>query len=159
MFGNLFGTRNFTGWHMTGLLVAFFAVIITANFIMAWQAIHAWPGLVVKNSYVASQEFDEKTAERRAQIALGWTAETAYQDGVLTASLKDSYGNALSGADVTMHLSRPVTDTADLDLKLSARDIGVYEAQYQLDGGRWDMTLTVRHRDKTWTQPIRMEID
>lgn len=159
MFGNFFGTRNFTGRHMAGFMVTFFAVIIAVNVFMTWQAVHAWPGLVVKNSYVASQEFNEKTAARRAQIALGWTAEMAYQDGALTAALQDGYGNAMTDADVTVHLSRPVTDSADLDLPLTARDVGLYGADYTLAAGRWDLTLTVIHDGQTWTRPIRMDID
>lgn len=159
MFGNLFGTRKFTGWHMAGLMGLFFGTIITVNIIMTWQAINAWPGLVVKNSYVASQEFNEKTAERRAQIALGWTAETTYRDGILQTTLHDGYGNPLDGAEVTAHLNRPVTEASDLDASLTARDVGVYGADTQLGSGLWDVTLTVTHEGQTWTRPLRMEID
>jgi nitrogen fixation protein FixH len=35
------------------------------NLLMAYQAISTFPGLEVKNSYVASQKFDERNARKR----------------------------------------------------------------------------------------------
>src|SRR5690606_31679205 len=59
----------FTGWHMFGAMVLFFGVIISVNLYMAWQATHTWSGLVVKNTYIASQEFNGKVAEAKALAA------------------------------------------------------------------------------------------
>ena len=50
--------------------VAAFGVIIGVNLVLALSAVRTFPGLEVKNSYVASQTFDER---RAAQEALGWT--------------------------------------------------------------------------------------
>ena len=61
--------REITGRHVLLGMVGAFGVIITVNVVMAWQAVSTFPGLEVKNSYVASQTFD---AERKAQLALGW---------------------------------------------------------------------------------------
>ncbi|WP_370272721.1 FixH family protein, partial [Pseudooceanicola nitratireducens] len=58
------------GWHVLAGFTAAFGIIITVNLVMATQAIRTFPGLEVKNSYVASQEFDDRRAE---QQALGWT--------------------------------------------------------------------------------------
>lgn len=52
------GKWRFTGYHMIACVVSFFAVIIFANVTMAWFASSSWTGLVVKNSYVASQQFN-----------------------------------------------------------------------------------------------------
>jgi nitrogen fixation protein FixH len=61
--------RKLKGWHVfTGFTMAF-GVIIVVNLTLAFQAVHTFPGLEVKNSYVASQTFD---ADRDAQVALGW---------------------------------------------------------------------------------------
>ena len=48
-------TRKFTGWHMTAILVGFFAIVISVNLFMARAAIGSFGGVVVDNSYVASQ--------------------------------------------------------------------------------------------------------
>lgn len=61
--------KQITGWHVFGAFALAFAVIISVNMTLAVQAVRTFPGLEVKNSYVASQSFD---AERRAQIALNW---------------------------------------------------------------------------------------
>ena len=51
-------TRQIKGWHvLTGFGVAF-GVIIAVNLTLAYQAVATFPGLEVKNSYVASQSFD-----------------------------------------------------------------------------------------------------
>ncbi len=61
--------RELKGWHVfTGFAMAF-GVIISVNLTLAYQAVHTFPGLEVKNSYVASQSFD---SDRDAQLALGW---------------------------------------------------------------------------------------
>ena len=65
----------FTGWHMLLVMCLFFGTIISVNFYMAWQATHTWSGLVVKNTYIASQEFNGKVAEARALAATGVAGE------------------------------------------------------------------------------------
>ena len=65
------GEWTFTGRHMLLVMVAFFGVTITVNLVLAFFATSSWTGLIVKNSYVASQEYNEKLAEARAQDALG----------------------------------------------------------------------------------------
>lgn len=47
----------FNGRHMTAILVAFFAVVIAVNVLMARFIICTFGGVVVENSYVASQHF------------------------------------------------------------------------------------------------------
>jgi len=62
-------TREIKGWHvLTGFIMAF-GVIIAVNLTLAYQAVKTFPGLEVKNSYVASQVFDVEKAD---QLALGW---------------------------------------------------------------------------------------
>lgn len=61
--------KKITGWHVFGVFALAFGVIISVNMILAVQAVRTFPGLEVKNSYVASQTFD---VERAAQEALEW---------------------------------------------------------------------------------------
>ena len=65
-------TRPFTGRHMAIIIISFFAVIIAVNLTMAYFARSSWTGLVVKNSYVASQSFNRDAEIARQQQALGW---------------------------------------------------------------------------------------
>ena len=69
--------RKFTGWHMTGILVAFFGVVVTVNIVMARAAIGTFGGTVVENSYVASQKFNGWLDQAKAQDKMGWTVDAS----------------------------------------------------------------------------------
>ena len=60
----------FSGRHMLLTMLAFFGVIIGVNLTMAWFARSSWTGLVVENSYVASQEFNAKMEARIKEYGL-----------------------------------------------------------------------------------------
>lgn len=68
------------GWHVFAVFAAAFAVIISVNLTLAYNAVRTFPGLEVKNSYVASQSFD---ADRAAQEALSWDVSAQVQNGTL----------------------------------------------------------------------------
>ena len=60
--------RRFTGYHMAAILVAFFGVIIAVNMVMATLATRTFGGVVVENSYVASQEFNGWLKDARVDL-------------------------------------------------------------------------------------------
>lgn len=84
----MFG-KPLTGWHVLAIFCTGFAVIIAVNLTLAFNAVATFPGLEVKNSYVASQSFD---ADRAAQEALGWDVSTTLSDGVLTLRFDGDHG-------------------------------------------------------------------
>ena len=47
-----------TGKHVAMIFCGFFGIIIAVNVSMAMLASSSWTGLVVSNSYVASQKFN-----------------------------------------------------------------------------------------------------
>ncbi|MCW1949884.1 MAG: FixH family protein, partial [Octadecabacter sp.] len=47
------------GWHVLAGFGAAFGIIIAVNLTLAYKAVQTFPGLEVKNSYVAGQVFDE----------------------------------------------------------------------------------------------------
>lgn len=61
------------GIHVLAMFILGFGIIITVNLTLAFQAVNTFPGLEVKNSYVASQSFE---ADRTAQNALGWNVSS-----------------------------------------------------------------------------------
>lgn len=69
------------GWHVLTGFVAAFGIIISVNLLLAFQAVRTFPGLEVKNSYVASQSFDD---DRAAQNALGWEVSATLQGNALS---------------------------------------------------------------------------
>ncbi|MEM8592114.1 MAG: FixH family protein [Pseudomonadota bacterium] len=81
--------RELKGWHILLAFIAFYGVIITVNFTLAFNAVSTFPGLEVKNSYVASQLFDE---DREKQLALGWEIDLATEGDELTLRIDNSAG-------------------------------------------------------------------
>jgi len=80
------------GWHVfTGFALAF-GIIISVNLTLAFNAVRTFPGLEVKNSYVASQSFDK---DRAAQEALNWDVSATLVDNRLSLSIQEN-GRALS---------------------------------------------------------------
>jgi nitrogen fixation protein FixH len=152
----IFGLKEFTGWHMLGVLVLFFGTIISVNLTLAYYANSSWTGLVVKNSYVESQRFNEVTAEKRRQMALGWRAETDYADGLFTAGMTDKDGDPLRGAVISAKIGHPVQEKNDQTVTLIDRGGGVYSAEVALDPGVWNVDLTVTgSKGEIWTHAIR----
>jgi nitrogen fixation protein FixH len=110
---------EFTGRHMLFIMLAFFGTIIAVNLTMATLANRSWTGLVVKNTYVASQQFNEKAALAREQQALGWRGELTIADGTVSYRLTDRSGDPVPVEAVRMILRRPVSEQGDLTLELA----------------------------------------
>ena len=130
-------TREFTGRDMLFLMIAFFAVVVSVNMAMAVIASGSWTGLVVKNSYVASQEFNEKTAELERSAAMNVHASLAYQKGEVVVQLNDSSGTVLSANTLTHRIGRPSYDGEDRSLTMSCSADGICRAQAVLGPGVW----------------------
>ena len=131
-------SREITGKHVLIGTVAAFGVIIAVNFTLAWQAIGTFPGLEVKNSYVASQSFD---ARRQAQEALGWQADAVIEGGALTLTLTDATGVAVSPETLSAVLGRPTVARDDRTLELTGAR-GVYTAPVDRERGAWILKLS-----------------
>ena len=72
--GSLF-KGPFTGRHMVVVMCLFFGVVISVNITMAVFAGTSWSGLIVKNTYVASQTFNDDVAEVEQMKARGWQSQ------------------------------------------------------------------------------------
>lgn len=129
--------REFTGWHMLAIMVAFFGVIIIVNLIMATSAIRSWSGLVVQNSYVASQEFNEKAITGKEQAALLWETKLDYKNGEFTYLLLDKDGQAVDATSATAHFKRPVGDANDTTVTMDKTGAGQFASKVELGEGAW----------------------
>ncbi|WP_443018410.1 FixH family protein [Sphingobium sp. Ant17] len=137
--------RRFTGWHMTGILVAFFAVVIAVNMLMATLAVRSFGGVVVDNSYVASQKFNGWLKAARAQEAQGWR-ETITIDAQrrVHVSLADAAGTPLTSVGITATAAHPLGRAPDIALSFREVAPGRYSADRALPAGRWVLHLTAR---------------
>ena len=122
-----------------------FAIIITVNLTLAFQAVSTFPGLEVKNSYVASQGFD---ARKAAQEALGWHLDLTHADGRIDLAFTDRDGAPVQVAGLEVLVGR-TTSTVD-DSRPSFVQAGdVYTAPLTLTRGKWMVKVTAQAADGT----------
>ena len=132
-----FTGRPFTGRHAAMVICGGFAVVIAVNITLAVSAGRSHPGLVVDNSYVASQNFNSWLAEGRRQKALGWTVSARSDSTALTLSAVNSLGDPLSGLKVVATLEHPLGAETSRDVVLVETAPGHYAAPHGLAPGQW----------------------
>jgi len=140
-----------TGKHAALIFVGFFGVIFAVNGFMAWSAIHTFPGLEVKNGYIASQTFN---ARKAAQLALGWQVHADVEKGVLYIAFTDTAGRPVRPASLTVSVGRATESRDDLIPGLTYVD-GRFEAPVSLGRGKWILRLKAHAEDGTLFQQRR----
>lgn len=148
-------TREFTGRHMLMVFCGAFGVIISVNLALAYNAVKTFPGLEVKNSYVASQEFDLR---RDAQQALGWSVYASAQEDQVTLEISDAEGNLVEVAKLTATLGRAthVKDDQQPDFKFNGT---AYVAPADLGPGNWNIRMVARAKNGTeFTQRVILHV-
>jgi nitrogen fixation protein FixH len=135
--------RKLTGWHALAIFGGCFAVIISVNLVLAYSAVKSFPGLEVKNSYVASQEFDLRRAE---QEALGWNVYAEAKGGLLILSIKDDQGKPVQAGSLDAVLGRAthVQDDRTPDFAFDGR---AYVARETLAPGNWNIRMKATSLD------------
>ncbi|PZU85804.1 MAG: cation transporter [Shinella sp.] len=127
----------FTGRHMLASIVTFFGVVITVNLTMAYYASSTWSGLVVQNTYVASQEFNSKAAAIRGMLATGIRGKLDVKNDKITYTLTLPGDEPVVADEVTAHFKRPVGEKQDFTVKLVPAGNGVYVAEHEVATGHW----------------------
>ncbi len=134
-----------TGRKVFIITASAFGVIIAVNITMAVLAVGTFPGLEVKNSYVASQSFD---ADRVAQEALGWKAVADVEDDMLhiTFTGRNGYPVEVDTLEATVGRATHVKD--DIEPEFSYFD-GKFTAPVALASGNWNVRLVATAPDGT----------
>lgn len=141
-----------TGRVLTGravLIVALgaFGVTLAVNLVLAYAAVRTFSGVVVDNSYIASQTFNE---DRDAQIALGWTVALAddVEAGVLSVAFTDAEGATVRPETLFVTLGRPTTTRDDQIITLD-ETVGGYAGRAPLAPGLWRIEIRATADDGT----------
>ena len=129
--------REFTGRHMLAIILAFFGVVIAVNLTMATLANTSWTGLVVENTYVASQQFNKKAEEGRAQAALGWSGNLTIAWGEVRYSLTDAAGKPVTLRGVKVLFRHPAYEKEDKAITLAPATGREFAAQHTPKDGVW----------------------
>lgn len=128
-------TRRFTGWHFTAIIVGFFGVVFAVNMTLAMFATRTFGGVVVENSYVASQKYNGWLEAARKQSLLGWEIKPS-----LDAQRRILVSVNVDGASVSGFARHPLGREPDRPLSFGA---GLRSAE-PLPPGRWAVHLLVR---------------
>lgn len=125
--------RPWTGRHVLIAAIAAFSVVIAANATMVYFATSSFPGLVAKNSYVASQNW---TRARAAEAELGWSLKLELGPDALWFVAESRAGAPLSDVSVAARAGRPMDARTDADLTLEPVSPGRWRAE-PLGPGLW----------------------
>ena len=139
-----FVDRPLTGRKVAMIFCAAFGVIIAVNLTLAFKAVSTFPGLEVKNSYVASQTFD---AERDAQLALGWEVDAWYSSDAVFLKIEDKYGPI--APEIRSAVFGKATTTAQdhfLNFRFDGKQL---VAPVDITGGNWNLRLVAEAPDGT----------
>jgi nitrogen fixation protein FixH len=131
-------TKRFTGWHAAATLTAFFGVVIAVNLTMATFATRTFGGVVVENSYVASQKYNSWLDAAERQKQLGWKVTPG-----IDRNRRVTVGLELAGAEISGFARHPLGREKDLPLTFSATGAGFVSRQ-ALPQGRWKVHLLIR---------------
>ena len=150
-----------TGFRMTGgkvlaIMLTAFGVIIGVNLALAYSAVSTFPGLEVKNSYVASQNFNEELA---AQQALGWSVTADVIDGelVLAITSRDGTPAQVATLDAVVGAATHVRD--DQVPEFVFLD-GAFRAPVNIRPGNWNIRMVATAPDGTvFRQRVVLHVD
>lgn len=146
--------KEFTGRRMWAVMICGFGVVIAVNFFMATLAVRGFGGVVVENSYVASQNFNGWLSAAREQEQLGWSAQAVRQDDgnvrVVTSGVPGS-------AAVSAQFRRPLGKPETIDVGFSAAAPGEYVSAAPVPTGRWIARIAILAADGRWTKEVRLE--
>lgn len=140
-------TYQVKGWHVFMGFVVTFGIIIAVNLTLAYKAVTTFPGLEVKNSYVASQSFD---ADRAAQIALGWEVQAEVTHDTLRLFIRQN-GQPIAPAVQEATFGRATSVAADQTPNF-VFDGTAYVAAVEAGPGNWNLRLKMRAPDGTLFQ-------
>lgn len=141
--------RRFTGGHMVAIMVIFFGTIIGANGLMAYYAGSSWSGMLSKNTYVASQDFNIKAAEAREWVRQGFRGKVDVDSTAVRYRL-DGPKDMIAGiTTVSAIFHRPVGDSQDFTIELVRNADGSYSSEHTLKPGPWVIDLATKAGDRT----------
>jgi len=137
--------KPLTGRTVIVALGLFFGVMFAADGALIYTALSTLHGEELENPYDASQAYNQKLADSRAQDALGWVANvTTRQEGEgvhVVADFRDRDGAVLPGLQVTARFVHPFDKNADREAALVS-DGGAYEgAAPPLHEGKWTLVI------------------
>lgn len=151
--------RPFTGLHMLAIMLAFFGTVIAVNINMAVRANTSWTGLVAKNGYVASIDYQMSQEGRKLAEQLGWTVDVTETGGHVTFLVTGADAAPVYMSAVEALAVRSVTRQDPHPLVFESLGEGRYRNAEALPSGDWVLKATLRKSETTvpWRAVVSVE--
>ena len=150
---------RFTGRHLLLILVAGFGIVIAVNLFMAVMAMRTFPGLIVENSYVASQEFNKGLQAGRQQQQLGWQVATMLDERILVVDARNARNEPLHGATMEASFHHPLGAVEPVQWRLLEGPDGRWRTPHALPAGRWELELTIRRDGQDYWMQDQLTVE
>ncbi len=138
-------SEQLTGRHVLAILGAFFFVMFAANGALIYFALHTLHGSELENPYDASQAFNRRIAEARAQDQRGWTANVmtrAEGSGErVMVEFRDRRGTPISDLTVTVRFEHPFDAAKDRQTTLASDGLNYEGVAAPVAPGRWTLVI------------------
>lgn len=138
-----------TGRKVTAIFVVFFGVIMVVNFTMAHFARSTFGGVVVENSYVASQHYNKWLDAAAAQQKLGWSATLARLPDDRVAVRFTGAPEELTVSAMARH---PLGRSPEQALAFERAADGAFVSTKAVAPGRWMVRLAAQAGDAKWRE-------
>jgi len=139
--------KKFTGKHMAMVFVGGFGVVIAVNLLMASFAVSGFHGVVVENSYVASQNFNGWLEKTKTSRALGWEVTSERRDDGRVILVTEGVPE---GAAITAELRRPIGEKDFASLTFAPDADGRWVSTEAVAEGRWTMRIAIAAAGQDW---------
>lgn len=139
--------KPLTGQKVLLMLITFFGVVFSVNFVMMKLAIDTLPGTEVDSAYSASLGYEKEIAAARDQNMRNWRVDAHIRRGpdgeaTLQVEARDKGGLPLLGLKFLGRLERPTDRRADRPVELAEVGRGIYRGIAPLvAAGQWDLVL------------------
>lgn len=128
------------GRQVFALFILFFGVIIIANTIFIYLAVHSHTGVITKNPYEKGLKFNETLEKAKAQPEM--FDKVSYDKGILKWTLFDQNHMPVENAVINVTLIRPIQDGYDFETKMDYVSNGIYTQKLELPlSGQWEAHL------------------
>lgn len=140
--------REVTGRLVLASVLAFFAVIVAVNMLMATLAVSTFGGVETRNAYQAGLSFSREIASAREQAARDWHVEAKLSpwtpEGVtVDVAPRDAKGRSIGAVEVTVTFVHPASRRQDIATALTPIATGAYRGSAAVSRGQWDLVVEV----------------
>lgn len=134
-----------TGPRVLAILGAFFSVMFIANIALIYFALHTLHGSELENPYDASQAYNARIAQARAQDQRGWTANVMTRaEGRgerIMVEFRNRDGAPIPGLEVTARFVHPFDAALDRAATLASDGLDYEGVATPVRSGRWTLVI------------------